>query len=154
MRIIHALNNAVKQIDQTAITVLSVVTVSGYQWFIKKMSLIADFDIVGLHYYPAVATLITEGFEDDFCDLVTKAKSASGGKPVIFLETGFKSDGGEGHTPETQQLFLRNIAEYVQQAGAVGFFWYEYLDNPNEPHDRQRYSGLLEEDRSPKTWLV
>lgn len=40
--------------------------------------------------------------------------------------------------------------EYVLQAGASGFFWYEYLDNPNEPHDRQRYSGLFEEDRTPK----
>ena len=34
----------------------------------------------------------------------------------------------------------------------IGFFGFycEYLDNSNESQDRQRYSGLLEEDRSPK----
>ncbi|HET7688064.1 MAG TPA: beta-galactosidase [Candidatus Macondimonas sp.] len=149
-RIIHTLNEAVKQIDQTATTVLSVVTVPGYQLYIKEMGLVADFDLVGLHMYPAVTAPVTEGFADNVCRAVSQAKKASNGKPVIFLETGFKSDGGEGRTPEAQRLFLRNMAEYVLQAGASGFFWYEYLDNPNEPHDRQRYSGLLEEDRTPK----
>jgi hypothetical protein len=149
-RIIHTLNEAVKQTDPGATTVLSVVTVPGYQIFIKEMALIADYDIVGLHMYPAVVQPVTEGFADDVCRAVQNSQKASGGKPVIFLETGFKSDGGEGHTLETQRIFLRNMAEYVLQSGAMGFFWYEYLDNPNEPHDRQRYSGLLEEDRTPK----
>jgi len=149
-RIISTLNDAVKQIDPGATTVLSVVDVPGYQLFIKKMALVADYDIVGVHMYPAVAKPVTGGFADDVCRVVWQSRNASGGKPVIFLETGFKSAGGEGHTPEAQRIFLRNMAEYVLESGAMGFFWYEYLDNPNEPDDRQRYSGLLEEDRTPK----
>ncbi|MDY6943489.1 MAG: family 1 glycosylhydrolase [Pseudomonadota bacterium] len=154
MRIIHTLNEAVKQTDRSAKTVLSVVAVPGFLQFIARMRLVADYDFVGVYMYPAIGGPITEGFAGYVCRVITQSRYASGGKPVIVLETGFKTGDGEGRTPEAQRLFLRNMAEYTLRAGAVGFFWYEYLDNPNESQPRQRHSGLLEEDRSPKlSWF-
>ena len=156
-RIIRTLNAAVREQDPEAYTILTAVAVPTYLNYLLRLAPQIDYDFVGLYNYPSIAEPRTSGFDGSFCVTSALARLVSGGRPVILLETGFRSEGapGEGRTLENQAAFLESAAAAAIRAGAVGFFWYEYLDNPGEPTERQRSSGLVEEDRSPKpSWAA
>lgn len=156
-RIIRTLNTAVREQDPAAKTILTAVAVPTYLNYLLRLAPQIDYDFVGLYNYPSIAEPRTAGFDGNFCLTSALARLVSGGKPVILLETGFRSEGapGEGRTVENQAAFLESAVMAAIRAGAVGFFWYEYLDNPGEPTERQRSSGLVEEDRSPKpSWAA
>jgi hypothetical protein len=107
--------------------------------------------MVGLFSYPANFLPITSNFDGrtGFCGQANSAREASGGKPVIMLETGFQT-AGLTRTQQGQADYVQAAVYATLRAGMQGLFLYQYLDNPEEAVRRERTFGLVNNDRQPK----
>ncbi len=148
-RIIATLNQAIHESAPGTRSILTVSTIPTYQIFLKHMSSIVNYDMVGLFSYPANFLPITQGFDNTICQTALTSRQNSGNKPVIWLETGFQTE-GPGRTPQAQAQYVSSAARAALRAGLNGMFIYQYLDNPDEQLPRERSFGLFEADRTAK----
>ncbi|MDY6944017.1 MAG: beta-galactosidase [Pseudomonadota bacterium] len=151
--IMVVLSNAVRTHDQQggAEMILTAAPIPGWQAFLREMATLIDYDAVGLFTYPAFTSPDPSGFDDLVAEQIAQAREASGGKPVIVMETGYQTPTpGPRRTEEKQAEYVVAMTQASIKAGATGIYFYQYLDNDDEWLPREEAFGLLNNDRTPK----
>jgi len=69
------------------------------------------------------------------------------GKDIIFLETGYHT---HFRRESNQAQYVENACRAAKDAGASGIFFYECLENSEEPSGSERRFGLVHNNRAPK----
>jgi len=149
-RIVQTLDKAIHQSGWRTKSILTVSTAPNFGQYIRSVGH-AHYDMVGLFSYPANFLPITSNFDsrNGFCGQANTARKASGGKPVIMLETGFQT-AGLVRTQQGQADYVQAAVYATLRAGMQGLFIYQYLDNPLETLRREQTFGLVDNDRKPK----
>jgi hypothetical protein len=149
-RIVQTLDKAIHQSGWHTKSILTVSTAPNFGQYIRSVGR-AHYDMVGLFSYPANFLPVTSNFDSltGFCGQANTARKASGGKPVIMLETGFQT-AGLGRTQQGQADYVQAAVYATLRAGMQGLFIYQYLDNPEEDLRREQTFGLVDNDRKPK----
>ena len=158
--IMRTLSQAVVLHDPSAQIVLTLSPMfSGWEGFVRQSAQRFRFDAVGLYSYPfAMSSAEPVGSEEQVAAQIALAKQASGGKAVLIFETGYPTPRRNFWTLREQSATARAYqATYVQtmiqsaiDGGAMGIYFYQYLDNSNEWIPQERVFGLVEANRTPK----
>lgn len=158
--ILRTLSQAVDRRDPTAQIVLTLSpSFPGWQRFVKESTQRFRFDAIGLYTYPSFnAGAPPTGFEAEVAGQIADAKAAGAGREVLIFETGYQTPPDKPKTPEDEGALLReNQAIYIEtmvraaiDGGAMGVYFYQYLDNPDELIPREEVFGLVTPDRTPK----
>ncbi|HBG50918.1 MAG TPA: hypothetical protein DDW89_03795 [Gammaproteobacteria bacterium] len=146
-RVMQTLAHAVHTQAPGAELIISVTPLAFFESGIERMNRLIDYDVVGIHTYPA-GFVPDLALVDSIKGQIARARQASGGRPILILETGMHTE----KPPWTETLqadYLEAVSQASRQAGAIGIFFYQYLDNRNEA-GRERYFGLVTSDRTPK----
>lgn len=144
--ILETLEKSIREGDPDCKLVLSVSTCNAGDWigWIQRVSERVNFDAIGLQAYPC----IFNPDPDKAYDIVWDIESAKVfGKEVMILETGYHT---YFRSEKNQAEYVENAFTAAKSGGASGIFFYEYLDNSEEPSGSERNFGLLRENREPK----
>jgi len=145
-RILKTLEQSIRAKDPEAKLILSVSTCFAGDWvgWIERRSREIDFDVIGLQAYPC----IVNPNPDRAYDIAKDVESVrSFGKEIMFLETGYHT---YFRSEKNQAQYVENACRAAKDAGASGIFFYEYLENSEEPSGSERRFGLVRENREPK----
>lgn len=145
-RILKTLEQSIRAKDPEAKLVLSVSTCNAGDWvgWIERRAGEIGFDVIGPQAYPCIIS----SNPDKAYDIANDVDSVrSFGREVMFLETGYHT---YFRSESNQAQYVENACRAAKEAGASGIFFYEYLENSEEPSGSERRFGLLHEDREPK----
>lgn len=146
-QIMQTLAHAVKTQAPDAEVIISITPFALFESGIERMNQLIDYDAVGVHTYP-VGFIPDLALAGQIKEQIVRAQRASGGRPVIILETGMHTE-TPPWTEALQADYIQAISEAAREGGAAGIFFYQYLDNPEEL-GREGHFGLLRADHSPK----
>ncbi|HJO36652.1 MAG TPA: beta-galactosidase [Gammaproteobacteria bacterium] len=153
-RILQTLSAAVRRHDTPeAEVIMTLSPLLDWQAFLRRIEGKVDYDTVGLFHYPSIIAnqaLLAPRLGD----MIRDVRSVANGRPVVVMETGYHTAGAL-RTEARQALYVWLAIQATAEAGGTGIFFYHYLENPDEPLDRQRAWGLVTLEREPKAgWLA
>ena len=162
--VMRTLSRVVREHDPSSKIILSASPMfpGPFARWLERMNDEIDYDIVGLHLYPAFNPT-KEGYAEKFYETADKAirvaSQSSGGKPVLLMESGFHTGnsltGEDYNTEENQSLYIEMMSGFALDNKLMGIFIYEYLDGPEERGSREQNFGVMRQDRTPKpAWGV
>lgn len=162
--VMRTLSRVVREHDPSSKIVLSAspLFLGPFARWLERMNDEIDYDIVGLHLYPAFNPT-KEGYVEQFYEISDEAiritSQVSRGKPVLIMESGFHTGnsltGEDYNTEESQSEYIEMMSAVALDHNLMGVFIYEYLDGPEERGSREQNFGMMRQDRTPKAaWGV
>lgn len=153
-RILQTLSEAVRRHDTPeAEVIMTLSPLLNWQAFLRRIEGKVDYDTVGLFHYPSIIAnqaLLAPRLGN----MIREVRSVANDRPVVVMETGYHT-AGILRTEARQALYVWLAIQATAEAGGTGIFFYHYLENPDEPLDRQRAWGLVTLERKPKAgWLA
>jgi hypothetical protein len=134
------LSKAVRETDAEADIVLSLSPSLNWKDWLDEALGRVYFDVIGIQPYPCLLNSDPE-LASNTADTIREAKSY--GKEVIVLETGYHTG---GRSEEDQAIYIEKMCDACINAGALGVFFYEYLDGPEEREGQEQHFGLVGND--------
>lgn len=139
------LSKAVRGTDSEAAIVLSLSPSLNWKDWLSEAVERVDFDITGIQPYPCLLNS-DPALASNTADTIKEARSY--GKDVIVLETGYHTN---NRSEEDQVRYIENMCDACIDAGAIGVFFYEYLDGPEEKEGQEQRFGLVKNDGTPES---